>query len=372
MKPIGIGMIGTGFMATAHTYGYSHSQQYTSDGTCARLVAVASRDAGRGRGFADEFGYEKVYQDWKELVRDDEVQAVSICTPNALHYEQAREVILAGKHVYVEKPMTITVEQAEDLVNLAEKHGVVGQVVFNTRFSPAVMRAKSLIDEGFCGRLICLRGVMLHSGLVDTSRRISWRLDPKLTGSGVLFDLGSHIIDLAMYLCGDIESIYCRTKTHHKQRLDEDGNSVEVTTDDAAWMTVQLAGGVVGTLEASKLATGVESEVKLEIHGENGAIFIDANSPYKLTVFDNTPPKEERKRVDIDITGQFPEPTMDLPQQSSNKSLIHYHARSVLAFLQSINTGKQPSPSLADGLHVQRVMEAAYRSAGLDKGVAIE
>lgn len=367
MATIGIGMIGTGFMAKAHSYGYKNLPFYAEDGTQARLVAVASRSEERGEAFAERFGYEKVYSDYHDMLADEEVQAVSICTPNVLHYEQAKAAILAGKHVYIEKPMTVTLEQAEELARLAEEKGVVGQVVFNSRFMPNTMRAKQLVAEGFLGNIISIRGTILHSGLVDTARKISWRLDPELTGQGVLFDLGSHLLDMTMHLCGSIDSVLCETMTLHKTRQNDKGESVEIKTDDAAWMMVKLPNGAVGTLEASKLSTAAEGDFRLEIMGEKGAIFLDMMDPHHLEVFDNTVPDGDlggmRGRTRINVGLRYPAPASRFPQAATTAHGMRGHAQSVYSFLTAVATGSKACPDLAQGAAVQRAMEAAYRSA---------
>ncbi|MDL2225311.1 Gfo/Idh/MocA family oxidoreductase [Eubacteriales bacterium OttesenSCG-928-M02] len=367
-RAVNIGLIGTGFMGDAHSYSYTAQPIYTDGELRANLVAVASRTMDRAKHFQQKYGYQKAYDDWREMLKDPDIEAVSICTPNGLHYEQAKEAIANGKHVYVDKPLCCTVEQAEELARLAEEKGVLGMTVFNSRFTVPMMKMKQLMEEDYTGPLTEVRICMLHAGLVTKERKVSWRLDPALTGNGVLFDLGSHMLDCLTNLVGPIDEIFCETETHHKVRDMVEGGEMRIETDDAAYMIARLASGAKAFLEVSKLSTGGDGTTRIEICGEKGAVRHFSERPELVEVFDNTEGTDPLGGGTsgwkyIDCYGKFLPPAGVFPATRGGTGNLAGHVMSVMHFLQAIHGERKIEPDLWQGAYVQKVMAAAYTSA---------
>jgi predicted dehydrogenase len=249
-------------------------------------------------------------------------------------------------------------------------------MIFNYRFSPAMMRARQLVEEGFLGRIFSVRAAYLHAGYVDPTRPISWRLDAARSGGGALFDLGSHVLDLIRFLLGEYESVYAVTETFIKERPlpGKPGERMTVNVDDLALMIVRLANGAVGTFEASRLATGTNDELRLEIHGSEGALRFNLMEPNWLYVYDARQPGEpvggQRGFKAIETVQRYPAPAV-LPGPKFSVGWMRFHIASQYDFIANLVEGRPASPDFVDGLKVQEVMEAGYISAREKRWVSL-
>jgi predicted dehydrogenase len=261
---------------------------YPGESWRAEIVAVATRREETARDAALEIGCSFFTTDLQELVTHPDVDLVDCVTPDEAHATVSIAALRAGKHVYCEKPMARTEEEARAMLEAASESRAVNAVAFPVRFAPAVLRARELVDEGLLGRVISFRSWLLHSGYVDPARPMSWRLDPDVAAGGALFDLGAHNIDLIRFLVGEFASVTARVETVVPERPVTRGStetrSVEV--DDLAIAVAELEGGAVGTLEFSRVATGMTDGPLLEVHGTDGAFRLNGLRPTRLEVFD--------------------------------------------------------------------------------------
>ena len=362
-KAIRVGIIGTGFMGETHAYAYNTLPAFTRGAMHVALSGVASREAERGEAFARRFGVGKAYTNWRAMV--DEVDAVSVCTPNALHGEQAAYALEKGVHVYLDKPMTATLAEAQALAALAQKSGAVAQIAYNYRFFPSVMKAKQLMEAGFVGKLIDVRASFLHAALVDGSRHFAWRMDPALSGGGTLYDLGSHVLDMVQYLAEPVAAVMGETVIYHRTRRDGDAMRA-VTLDDAAYALLRFASGARGMMEVTKLSTGTDESFTVEICGEKGAIRLDLLHTEALAVFDNTAEDGAlggmRGWQMIACGARYAPPAGFFPPPRSPLGWLDGHCASARSFICHIEHGEKGEPSFVDGLDVMRVMEAVYAS----------
>ncbi len=230
------------------------------------------------------------------------------------------------------------------------------------------MRAKQLVDEGFLGRVFHYRGGYLHSSNIDPKKALHWKSDKRQGGGGSLFDMGAHTLDMMTHLVGPIDSLNVLCETFIKERPHKDtGTMVPVDTDDVALMLVRHASGAIGTLEATKLATGVCDELRFEIHGELGAMRFNLMEPNWLEVYDTrdpgTPMGGMRGFKRIECVQQYPKPGGGFPNPKFSIGWIRAHMHCMYSFLESIALGTTPRPSLEDGIRLQRVMTAGYASA---------
>ncbi|HPO13145.1 MAG TPA: Gfo/Idh/MocA family oxidoreductase [Candidatus Hydrogenedentes bacterium] len=371
MIELGVGIIGFGFMGRAHTYGMINIPLYYQPAPFrVKHISVCRRSA-EGRAVAEEMGYyRKVVADYHELIEDPEINVICVSTPNRFHKEHLIEAIKAGKHIYCDKPAVASLEEAEEVEAAMEKYAYTGkaQMVFHNRFLPATMRARQLIDEGFLGRVFHYRAAYLHSSNIDPNKPLSWKSSRELGGGGSLVDLGSHILDMMQFLLGDICSIYAAAETFIHERTDTaTGQRVPVDTDDLALMMARHASGAVGTIEATKFATGICDEIRFEIHGELGAIRFNLMDPNWLEVFDVRDPAGPmggmRGFKKIECVQQYTKPASGFPAPKVSVGWIRAHMHCMYSFLESIALDRTPNPSLLDGLRLHRVLDAAYRSA---------
>lgn len=317
---------------------------------------------------------EMVTTRWQELVEHKEIDIIDCSVPNVFHKDILIAAIQAGKHVYSEKPLALNLAEAREIYAVAEKSNVIHQMTFEYRFIPAMLRAKQLIEDGFLGRPFHFRSVYLHAGYVDATRPISWRLDKKQGGGGALYDIGSHALDLVRFLLGDTGSVYAHSVTFIPERPFEHEplKKGKVEVDDLTLMLLKMESGCVGTVEASRVATGANDELRLEIHGEKGALRFNLMEPNWLEIYDRRDPENpiggNRGFKKIETVQRYPKPAV-LPSPKFSVGWMRFHVASQFDFLQRIAEGRQGSPSFYDGLRIQEIMEAGYRASEIKQWV---
>ena len=368
-QTLGVGMVGYGFMGKVHTYAYrTLSIFYDPLPVDTRLVGVATSSPATAERAMRQGGYEVGTDDYRRLLDRDDIHIIHCCTPNDTHREVVTAAIAAGKHVYCDKPLARNLAEAEDIASAARKGKRTYQMAFNYRFVPALLRAAQLMREGFLGEPLCFRIAYLHAGYVDPERPMSWRLDAERSGGGALLDLGSHIIDLARHLLGDFRRLRATTHifTPRRPTATGIGLTAPVEVDDAVWMQAEMECGGIGTLEASRVSTGASDEIRLEIHGRLGALAFNLMDPNWLQVYDNRLPEQPlggmRGFTRVESVQRYPAPA-SLPLPKNTVGWLRFHVASIHSFLENVAAGRPGNPSLEDGLVVQRVMDAAYRSA---------
>jgi predicted dehydrogenase len=196
MDKIKVGVIGIGFIGAAHVEALRRLP-----GIEVAAIAHSSDEKAKAKG--EELGVERTYGDHRKLLEIKEIDAVHICTPNHLHYPQTRDALAAGKHVLCEKPLAVTVEEARDLVKLADSSGQVTAVHFNIRFYPLMSHIRAMIAAGELGEIYSIHGSYLQDWLFyDTD--YNWRLEPEYSGeSRAIADIGSHWMDLIEFVTGN-------------------------------------------------------------------------------------------------------------------------------------------------------------------------
>ena len=367
---IGVGILGFGFMGRTHTYGLINLPLFYDCPFRVKHVSICNPSAAK-REKANSTGYyRRVVQDYRELIEDPEIDAICVASPNGAHLEQLGAAIKANKHIYCDKPAVANVAEAESLRNILETANYSGkhQMVLQYRFFPAVMRAKQLVEEGFLGRVAHYRAAYLHSSSIDASKPLHWKSDKSRGGGGVFFDMGVHVVDLMSHLVGEVAAINAVSTTFHKQRPSaETGNLVAVDTDDATLSLIRHKNGAIGSLEASKVATGSCDELRFEIHGEHGAMRFNLMNPNWLEVYDMRdkpgPLGGSRGFKRIECAQQYSKPATGFPSPKVTIGWLRAHMHCMFNFLECIAEDRAPTPSLHDGIYLQRVLEAGDLSA---------
>lgn len=248
---------------------------------------------------------EKRYTNYRELIADEQVDAVEICTPNYLHVPMAVEVIKAGKHVNVEKPMAHCYDAVLPLIDvLADKSkNQVAMTCFTYRFRPAVRYAKALIEQGCIGDIINVSVEYLKSSAFTPGRMLEWRFIKEEAGSGVLGDLGVHLIDMTRILAGEFRSVICHTEIIVKERMKMDGSGMgKVETDDFCSFIARLENNATANFTISRCAYGKANSIRYDIYGTKGVMSLDLNHPeiLGLCIGDKErPEKSEMKMVTV-------------------------------------------------------------------------
>jgi predicted dehydrogenase len=377
MKTINVGLIGGGFMGKAHSLAYSAVPMFfwpTDLMPVKKVIAEATNALAADA--AARFGFERSTSDWRTIVNDPDVDVIDIATPNNLHAEIAIAALEAGKHVICEKPLARSVEEAGAMYEATRGRDQVHMVAFNYRRTPAVALAKRYIDEGAIGDILNFRATYLQDWSADPTAPLSWRFQKKVAGSGAVGDIGSHIVDLARYLVGEISSVNSLISTFIKQRpvqgagADSLGNIkdslselVPVDVDDEVMTLVKFASGAVGSLEATRNAWGRNNYITFEIHGTEGSIFFNYEKRDELQVCFKSDGVDRRGFRTVYTGPSHPNgaslwPIPALGIGYSETKIIEAHD-----FFTAISGGEPVRPDFGDGYQVALIDEAILASA---------
>ncbi len=380
MNPLRIGIVGHGFMGKTHAHAYrSLGFYYDPPPAKIKLIGVATQSETSKQRAIEEWGYSFGTTDYRELCAHPDIDLINCCAPNDLHKDVLLCALEHGKHVYMDKPLCLNLDEARQMAECAKHHpSQITQMTFQYRFVPALLRAKQLIDEDKLGRLFSARVCYLHAGYVDPDRPHSWRLDASKSGKGgALFDLGSHVIDLTRHLLGEIDEVFHHPETFINERplKDDPSQRKPVEVDDISILLVKLKNGAVGTLESSRLATGVQDELRFEAHGDKGAIRFNLMQPNFLEFYDMTSPAGdfggERGFKAIECVARYPKPA-SLPGPKNTIGWERFHIHCLYNFINAIVAGKPPQPDIVDGAQTQAVLEAALLSGGSRQWAKVE
>ena len=362
-----IGLLGFGSMGKTHSWCVNNLRYFYKDlpfeveyaGVCTTKEETAKKAA-------DFLGINRYCTCEDELINDPEIDIIDICTPNIYHYQTIKKAIAAGKHIYCEKPLCVTYEQAKEVAELAREKGITTQVVFNNRFLPAIMRAKELVDSGRLGRILSFRCEYLHSSATDPNRNAGWKQNKDICGAGTLFDLGSHALDLVYYLCGKIVNVKGKSQIAYPTRKGIDGNVWLTNADEAFYMICETEGGAIGTVEASKVAVGANDDINLAVYGEKGAIKFSLMEPNWLHFYDAAAEDGNfggsKGFTKIECVGRYPAPGGIFPSFKAPIGWLRGHLHSMYSFLSACHNNTPAIPSFADGAEIQKALDKALRS----------
>jgi len=373
MKTINIGVIGWGFMGKTHTMALrTIPLLYPGIDFDICLKCICTRRIEKAREAVHDAGFETFTDDWKELIAMEEIDVVSICTPNQDHEEMAIAALQAGKHVYLDKPVAVTAESAMRIAKAAESAPGKTRVVFNNRYMPAMMRAKQIIEEGRIGRIMQFEARYLHSGSIEPSKPIGWKQQMQ---AGTLLDMGSHVLDLVTWLIGYPKRALCRTRVLYPERPTKDGGVEKNLSDDHALMILEMADGALGTIEASKIATGSNDDLILEIRGDKGALHWNLMDPNYLDFYDTTLPGGPigglRGYTRIETVARYPAPGGVFLPPKNTIGWERGHTHCYYTFLDAVAHDLPEENTIADGAKLQCMMEKMLQSNATGEWVDI-
>lgn len=378
MKKLNVGLIGAGFMGKAHSLAYMAMPMFFWPAPAIpvrkSIVDVTDEIAADA---ALRFGFEKSSSDWRSVVADPDIHIIDIATPNHLHAEIAIAAAAAGKHIISEKPLARSGEEAKNMYDAVKSAGIVHMVAFNYRRTPAVALAKKYITEGSIGEILNFRGTYLQDWSADPDGPLSWRFQKKIAGSGSLGDIGTHVVDMARYLCGEITQVNTQLKTWVATRplqaggVDKLGASTkdskaprgEVDVDDEVISLLEFQNGAIGSLEATRNAHGRNNFLTFEIHGSLGSIYFNYERRDELQVA-FAADQSDRKGFRTVYTGPahpYGEGLWPIPALG-----IGYGETKIIEtydFVKAIVEGSEVSPNFKDGYQINLVADAMAASA---------
>ncbi len=349
-----VGIVGAGFIAGVHSAAYRAAPgSFPATVPGVQLVHVADADRVRARALASAWGWQRAGGEWEAVTRADDIDVVDVCTPNHLHAEVAIDALRHGKHVVCEKPLASDLAEASEMAAVARASGRLAQVCFYYRTWPAIVRARELVDAGRIGRAVHLRGRMLQDYAADPAHGLGWRAG----GAGALDDLGSHILDVARFLVGDVGALIGTTRARASG------------TVDGATAVVEFAGGATGTIEAGWTATGHGCDLGFDLMGDAGAVRFDWERANELQVRERGRHGFERSLIDASYPGAAA--FVGVPGQQ-----MGYRDAFTLGLAQllgAVAEGRRTvAPSFEDGLRVAQVVAAIATSSAQRRWVAVD
>ncbi|AOZ94371.1 Gfo/Idh/MocA family protein [Paenibacillus crassostreae] len=384
MNQLRIGMVGYKFMGKAHSNAYRALPMFFPDANLKPAMSViCGRDKDGVNKAAEQFGWAEVETDWRKLVEREDIDLIDINAPSNVHKEIALAAVQAGKHIFCEKPLALTLADSREMLAAAEKAGVKHMIGFNYRFTPAIQLAKKLIDSGRLGEIYHFRAWFLQDWIIDPSFPLVWRLQKEIAGSGSHGDLGAHLIDFAHYLVGDMEEVIGMSETFIRERPlasamtgltakgSNDGPMGEVTVDDATLFMTRFVNGAIGSFEATRFAAGHRSTNSFEINGSKGSVKFDFERMNELEVYftdDDEDVQGFRRVLATDAAHAYSQawwPT------GHTIGFEHTFTHEMLELMNAIDEGRQPSPNFNDGVKCQAVLEAVERSVEQRRWVSI-
>jgi len=278
---IGVGLLGYAFMGKAHSIGYRDVPVIAPPGVpWPRLVSIYGRTEGMLKEAQRRYGWEKTVTNWHRLIDDPDVELLDNSGPNQLHTEPVIAAAEAGKHVYCEKPLGATAEDAFRIWIAAERANVRHMCAFNYRFIPALQLAREIIKSGEIGDIYHYRSNFLSSSALHDTRTKKWR-DNLTSGGGALGDLGAHHIDLSRFLIGSDPK---RAQAVMRILVPESEAGEAIETDDLFAAILEYENGCIGVLEASRVAGGHLVTNRVEIDGSRGSIQFSLHNLNELRV----------------------------------------------------------------------------------------
>jgi len=359
MTRIGIGIVGGGYMGKAHAVAMSAVGAVFDTALRPTLEVICTTTAEGAAQKGRQFGFARSTADWRVLVDDPAVEAVVIASPQETHRDIALAALARGKHVFCEKPLGMGLGESREMVAAAAKSGCVNMTGFNYIRTPASQLAREIVAAGELGDITYFRGEHTEDFLADPELPASWRTEGRANGN--MGDLSPHIINATLELLGPVKSLIADIETVHSTRSSPQG-PVAVTNDDQAQIMCRFANGAMGSLFISRVATGRKMGYIYEIFGTRGALRFDQEDQNALWLYKGDA-KTDRQGFTKILTGPLHpdyQPFCLGPGHGTGyQDQIIIEAKD---FLQAIATGKPAWPTFEDGMLVNQIIEAAWKS----------
>ncbi|MYS93116.1 MULTISPECIES: Gfo/Idh/MocA family protein [Streptomyces] len=371
---LGVAVVGFGWMGRVHTQAYARVRHhYPQLPLVPELVTVAEEVPGRAEEAAAQFGFASTTRDWREVVADPRVKAVSITAPNFLHREIGVAMAEAGKHIWIEKPVGLTAEDARAVAEAVAQAGVQGTVGFNYRNAPAVEAARELISSGEIGAVTHVRIRLFSDYAAHPEGALTWRYERERGGSGVLGDLASHGADLARHLLGDITSLTADTAIFLPERARPTGATAghsrasggelgPVENEDYVGCLLRFASGARGVLEACRVSVGEQNNYGFEVHGTKGAVFWDFRRMNELGISRGTTYQDQAVTT-VYVGPGHGEFAAFQPGAANAMGYDDLKVIEAYRFLRSVAEGTPHGATLMDAVHSAAALDAMARSA---------
>jgi len=364
MTQIGIGIVGGGYMGKAHAVAMAAVGTVFETALRPRLEMVCATSDASAEKYRAAYGFNRATSDWRALVNDPLVEAIVIASPQGTHREIAEAAFALGKPVLCEKPMGASLDDSRAMVAAADAAGAINMTAFNYIRTPASQYARKLIADGVIGGITWFRGEHTEDFLADPTAPATWRT----TGmaNGTMGDLAPHMLNAALALVGPIDSLIAEVETVHHTRP---GGTV--TNDDHGQMMCRFAGGAMGAMYFSRIATGRKMGYAYEITGTKGAIKFDQEDQNAIHLYQMDTPEAQRGFTKI-LTG--PAHPDYLPFCQGPGHGTGYQDQIIIEakdFLEAIASRQNKWPTFRDGMLVNQIVAAALASSDAKTWVTV-
>lgn len=343
-------MVGSGFIAGAHSNAFNQVGRFFDVPFSLHLKVLCGRDPAKLEIFAQKWGWAETSTDWQNAVTRSDIDIVDIAVPNLLHAPIAIAAAEAGKMIWCEKPLAMSVAEAQRMADAAEE--VPNLVWFNYRGVPAVAFAKQLIEEGRLGHIYHYRSHYFNQSGVDPAKGQTWRYRRAEAGSGAMGDLLTHSLDMAVYLNGDISELSAMQHTFIPGR----------EVDDAVSLLARFANGSMGNFEASRFGVGRRNGIGFEIYGSKGNLAFDLEEMNRLRFFDATVPANLQADGSILVTGPNHPYWSNFWKPGHAVGYEHTFIATLGDFLGCLAKDQPFHPNFQDGLKIQALLATVESS----------
>lgn len=370
-------------MGKAHSNAWTSAPKFFDLGLKPVLKVACGTDPKGTEKFAQNWGWEDISTDWKQVVERPDIDIIDVSTPTYLHKDIVIAAAQNGKAIFCEKPVALNYAEAKAMYEAAEKAGVLHYLNHNYRRTPAVSFAKQMIAEGKLGQIYHWRGAYLQDWITDPGFPLTWHLQAKYAGAGPHYDLNSHSIDLARYLIGDIDTVMAMLKTFIEERpLPGAGAATfqagtgssgtgKVTVDDASFMMVEFSNGALGSFEASRFASGRKNYNYFEIYGSKGSLVFNLERMNELQYLNLKDPADEQGFRTILVTNATHPYAGAWWPPGHIIGYEHEFTHAVADFLTALEKGTEITPNLCDGMKSMQVLEAGLISSNEGRKVKV-
>jgi predicted dehydrogenase len=339
------------------------------------LAALCGRDRAHAQSVADKFSIPHVFADWREMIAHEKLDGLAIAAPNRLHHPITLAAMDAGLDVICEKPLALNAAQAHEMLARAAARNRKHLVMFDHRAMPAARRAKELIDTGFVGRVFHILATYQHASYIDPARPFAWRMNKAESGTGVLGDLGAHIIDLTRWWVGEFARVAGHLTVFSPQRPQAVSTQpATVDADDAASFIAEMRDGAQAVFHASKMAIGRGNAIRIEVYGSEGALVLDADPGGRANWIGSLygARRGDKAFGELEITSRL---SAGFETSDHAHSLVSAFRVMTDPFFAAVRSGADAADvpcNFADGLAAQQVIDAVARSAETGRWEQIE
>ncbi len=356
-ETVTVAVLGTGRMGKIHLAALAKMRDdglHVGGRTIAVDPVLYGRDPEKVRHAATEYGLTRTSTELYEFIDTADVQIIDNCLVNSLHFAPLMRAIQRGKHVFTEKPLTIDLSEAEQLLDAAQAARVHHGVIQNMRFNPGPAKARQLIDDGAVGRVFSARIVFGYMVPQTVTNRPTWFYKKELAGGGVVEDMMAHFFDLLRHLVGPIAGVYCLPGVAWTERREPDGTPFNVDVEDLAAVAIRFENGAVGDCFASWVRRKHEEVPRFEIDGEDGSLLFSFNQLRMLTQAETPLFRFDARKV---------QPERDEDWRLVDLDLRDPFGAQLEGFIRGVVTGQRVRPDFSDAVTNQRLIKAAYKSA---------